>query len=295
MPGVVISGMPDGLVLPGGISPLVPPGDSPGIIGVLPGVLGMVDEGEYSVVVVSVVVVSLLDALSLLHAVSSIAALPMTASAALGPGFIRTLTFICARDVPGVGPLPNTHCGRAETARWDGFTPSCLGREQAMSVIATAKQQIVGVVENVVGKLADAGPHGAGQQTVTASCTVVEAEDLWRDAHRLSSILGEAGDVQFIAPDTYRWRLREGDHESTWESTLYAGPGRLRFADDSGNEIVVSYRPAPHHLGSEITLRAVLPVPGLLRGAAAFALLYRARALLQTGEVPTIAVNPSGR
>jgi len=37
------------------------------------------------------------------------------------------------------------------------------------------------------------------------------------------------------------------------------------------------------------------PLPGLLTGAIAFKLLYRMRALLQTGELPTLEHNPSAR
>lgn len=164
-----------------------------------------------------------------------------------------------------------------------------------MSVIATARDQIVGLVENVVDKLGDQSPPAGTAQTVTVACTVVAAEDFWRDARRLSAVLDDLGHVEFTAPDRYRWHLQAAGHEVTWESTVSSEPGTLRFADDAGNEIAVSYRSAPRHLGTEMTLRAALPGPGLLRGAVAFALLYRARALLQTGEVPTIARNPSGR
>lgn len=160
-----------------------------------------------------------------------------------------------------------------------------------MSVIGTAKDQIVGLVE----KLVEAVPRGTAQQTLTVACTVVEAEDFWRDARRLSAVLGDLGSVEFTAPDRYRWRLQAGDHQLNWESTLSSRPGQLRFSDESGAELEVRYRAAPHGLGTEMTLRAALPVPGLLSGATAFAMLYRARALLQTGEMPTIAHNPSGR
>jgi hypothetical protein len=44
-----------------------------------------------------------------------------------------------------------------------------------------------------------------------------------------------------------------------------------------------------------VTLRVEAPAPRLLSGAAAFKVLYRLRALMQTGEVPTIKSNPSAR
>lgn len=164
-----------------------------------------------------------------------------------------------------------------------------------MSVIGMAKDQIVGLVEKLVDTVQDTLPHSAARQSITVSCTVVEAEDLWRDARKLSVILGDVGEVHFSAPDSYRWALHVGDHELDWHSKVSSGPGELRFADEAGAEIVVGYRTAPHGLGTEMTLRSDLPAPALLTGAVAFSMLYRARALLQTGEVPTISRNPSGR
>lgn len=288
MPGLPISGlvMP-GLGIPGSPEGLVAPGDSLGIIGVVPDVLGIVSDVEYSLVVVSVVEVSLFDLLSLPHAASSMAALPTTASAILGPEFIRTLTSC----LPGFFHPVGKPAVPDPTRPKHRLAGRSRGRDWAMSVIGTAKDQLVGLVENLIGPVS----HGSAQQSVTVACTVVEAEDFWRDPHRLSVVLGEFGDVQFTAPDRYRWLLHFGEHELDWESTLFSAPGRLRFSDEAGAELVVLYRAAPHGLGTEMTLRASLPTPALLNGAAAFTVLYRARALLQTGEVPTIARNPSGR
>ena len=42
-------------------------------------------------------------------------------------------------------------------------------------------------------------------------------------------------------------------------------------------------------------VRLDLPVPGLAAGAMAMALGYRARALVMTGEVPTITPQPAAR
>ncbi|MEI4535529.1 hypothetical protein WAE93_30445 [Pseudomonas aeruginosa] len=70
-------------------------------------------------------------------------------------------------------------------------------------------------------------------------------------------------------------------------------PG-IRFVGN-GNQIVVKYRAAPRELGTEVTLCVQAPAPALLSGAAAFKVLYRLRALMQTGEVPTIQSNPSAR
>lgn len=166
--------------------------------------------------------------------------------------------------------------------------PGIAGR---MNVLETAKDHVLGLA----GKLVDSTPRTAPRQTVTVACSAADAEDLFRDPDRLSVILGDVGEVRGTGGEHYRWTLRAGDTEVQFDSRLVAEDGGLVFTDDAGHQIAVRHRPAPNGLGTEITLDADLPAPGLLVGAAAFTVLYRARALLQTGEVPTIARNPSGR
>lgn len=68
---------------------------------------GVIGEVVYSRVMVDVVVeVSSLDVLLFPQPASSTAALPIAANAAVGPAFIRTLTFFSAMTVcPPCGPL----------------------------------------------------------------------------------------------------------------------------------------------------------------------------------------------
>ncbi|MCV7343018.1 hypothetical protein [Mycolicibacterium rhodesiae] len=160
-----------------------------------------------------------------------------------------------------------------------------------MSVLDNAKGQIAGLVD----KIADNAPHTTAQQTVTVACTVIEAEELWRDARRLSEVLGELGEVRFTEPNRYHWHLHAAGVDLAWESRLVSDTDALRFVGSDGNEIIVEYRPAPNNLGTELMLRTKTPAPELLSGAAAFTVLYRVRALLQTGEIPTIRRNPSSR
>lgn len=161
--------------------------------------------------------------------------------------------------------------------------------EKAVEKVEKARDAMVRLVDG-------AAPGGGGVgQTLTVACSAVEAEELWRDPDRLSVLLGDLGSVRHHPPDRYDWDLRRGDVHLHWQSRLVAGPDGLRFTDDNGRQVQVRYRPAPGHLGTEMTLSADLPVPGLLVGSAVFTVLYRARALLQTGEVPTIANAPSGR
>jgi hypothetical protein len=165
-----------------------------------------------------------------------------------------------------------------------------------MGYLDTAKDRAVGVAGALVNKITGDEPtEAANGQWVTVRCTVVEAEELWRDARRMSIVLGELGDVEHRDPDVYRWTLHVGPASTTWESRVHGEPGGLRFVGKDGNEIVVAFRPAPNHLGTELGLKTKTPAPDLLSGAMAFKVLYRCRALLQTGEVPTIRSNPSAR
>ncbi|GAA5107969.1 hypothetical protein [Nocardia iowensis] len=168
-----------------------------------------------------------------------------------------------------------------------------------MNYLDKAKEQLT----DLVGKVIDSGSSGGGTQTVTISCPRDQVEQFWRDPEKLSAVLGDIAEVRSTGPTGYQWILHRGDAESiTWDTTLVAEEGSLRFVRATGNgsstegaEIQLTFRDAPHDLGTEVTLRVQSPIPDLLTGAAAFKVLYRARALLQTGEVPTLAHNPSAR
>lgn len=160
-----------------------------------------------------------------------------------------------------------------------------------MSVITAARDQFVGLV----GKLVDGMSTGPAQQSVTVNCTAQQAEEFWRDPDLVSAALGELGYVTFAQPNSYVWRLYPTDTPMKWRSRLVADEGRLRFVSDGDTEILIGLHPAPAGRGTEMSLRANLPVPNLLAGAAAFRLLYRARALIQTGEAPTLSRNPGAR
>ncbi|GFG65243.1 hypothetical protein MKUB_27330 [Mycobacterium kubicae] len=160
-----------------------------------------------------------------------------------------------------------------------------------MNYLDAAKDQVLGVVNKVV----DMQPQRAAAQTVTIACPVERVAAFWRDPAQLSVVLGDIAEVDSVGEDRYRWRtLTEPD--LSWESRLVTFPDGVEFVGTSdGNELTVNYRPAPRDLGTEVTLHVKTPAPGMLTGAAAFKLLYRLRALLQTGEVPTIKSNPSAR
>ncbi|OBJ53111.1 hypothetical protein [Mycobacterium sp. 1423905.2] len=160
-----------------------------------------------------------------------------------------------------------------------------------MSYLDAAKGQVL----NVVNKVVELQPQRAAAQTVTIACPVERVAETWHDPARLSVVLGDIAEVEATGEDRYRWRTL-GEPNVTWESRLVSFPDGVEFVGTSDdNELTVKYRPAPRDLGTEVTLHVKTPAPGMLTGAAAFKLLYRLRALLQTGEVPTIKSNPSAR
>ena len=160
-----------------------------------------------------------------------------------------------------------------------------------MNYLDTAKNQVLGAVSKVM----ESQPRRSTAQTVTIACPLERIEQFWRDSRQLSVVLGDVAEIDATGEDRYRWRLV--DHpDVVWHSRLVPGPEGVRFVGTGdGNQLVVSYRPAPHDLGTEVTLRVETPVPGLLTGALAYKMLYRLRSLMQTREVPTIKFNPSAR
>ncbi|MGK8523858.1 SRPBCC family protein [Nocardia asteroides] len=144
----------------------------------------------------------------------------------------------------------------------------------------------------------------SGSQTVTIARPRAEVERFWRDPENLSQVLGDVAEVRSTEPSIYEWTLHSGtDGRTTWKTTLREEEGHLRFVGPTdadapsaqGLELELGFRDAPRDLGTEVTMRAKTPLPGLLTGAGMFTALYRARALLQTGEMPSLAHNPSAR
>lgn len=165
------------------------------------------------------------------------------------------------------------------------------------TALSTAKERL----RHVVGAVANRTGEHQQSQSITIGRDPETVEQFFRDPDRLSVVLGDIAEVQQTGDDRLRWVFRQGPLDgASWESLLIADTGRLRFVDagqqgEISNEIILDFSEAPRGRGTEVTLRLKAPVPALLSGALAFKALYRARALLQTGEVPTIRKNPSAR
>ncbi len=173
-----------------------------------------------------------------------------------------------------------------------------------MELFDKIRSEATGFVKMVAGH----GESGDHVQTVTIERGRGEVEALWRDPDTLSSIFGEGVKIR-VVDGIYEWSLPAGaDQAELWRSELVDSGHSLRFvtddndADNRGSdrgvesaELVVSSRDAPNERGTELTLKAAARLPAFFTASFLFGALYRARALLQTGEVPTLAHNPSAR
>jgi uncharacterized membrane protein len=178
-----------------------------------------------------------------------------------------------------------------------------------MAVIDKTLNRALNLVGEVAGNVVSAGNAvadrfvsrelgGAKPVTLTIARPRAEVEQLWRDPAALSQVLGT---VAIAAPNRYRWKVSVPGGHINWESKLIDTADGLRFvgtdnrSHDTTTEVSVQFRDAPADLGTEVTLTLRLPAPDVVLRGAAFKVLYRARALLQTGELPTLTPTPAAR
>jgi hypothetical protein len=168
-----------------------------------------------------------------------------------------------------------------------------------MNVVDTAKEQVKHIAEKVIDKV---HPDTAESriQAITINRSRHDVVRFFQEADRLSEIFGDVAEVHSIGPDRLRWKfVLYGSDGPDWECVIADEDDiGLRFVDvnpEKSAEIVLHMRDAPQDRGTEVIGRVSSPAPGALTGPLLFKALYRARALLMTGEVPTIKHNPSAR
>jgi len=176
-----------------------------------------------------------------------------------------------------------------------------------MNYLDNVVKKVGEVVGEVVGDVVGHSTRSDRTQSVTISRPRDEVKQFWREPESLSAVFDRAADVRAgdVAGE-YLWSPGgppedgSGDTEQ-WRATLHEEGDTFRFTAEGADSptptpgFVLTFRDAPRELGTEVTLRAEIPLPDFLSTPAAFAVLYRARALLQTGEVPTLRDNPSAR
>ncbi|MBC3762277.1 hypothetical protein ACUN7V_10625 [Quadrisphaera oryzae] len=152
------------------------------------------------------------------------------------------------------------------------------------------------VLEHLPGRSSGSGT--AVQQTVTMTAPAVDVLTALEDPAVLSHLLGDLGSVE-PREGGQRWRFAAGEgHDGlVWDTALARRADGLRYEGTGGStgSLDVTTSPAPRDHGLEVRLVLDLSLPRLAAGAAAFTLLYRLRALLVSGEVPTLRPQPSAR
>ena len=174
---------------------------------------------------------------------------------------------------------------------------------RALNLVGEVTDSVIRAGTTVFEKVVARAASGGRPVTLTVGRPRSEVEQVWRDAATLSRILGTVADVAVTAPNQYRWTVHvPGGNDVQWDSKLIDITEGLRFVgtgNGSGGkaatEVSVLFRAAPADLGTEVTLSLQLPAPNVVLRGAAFTVLYRARALLQTGELPTLTPTPAAR
>lgn len=168
---------------------------------------------------------------------------------------------------------------------------------------------------------ADSGPTArpteretAVRRSITVDGTPEAVYDRWRDPETVSEIMGHFAEVTPIDEDRFRWTVHGPYGQNIgWETHVVADePGEvLRWETPSDavlpNEGAVRFEPAPGDRGSVVTLSIAFDPPGGTLGSAALeqfdiapetlvgVALDRFKSLVESGEVPTLDRNPSGR
>ncbi|MGE2731786.1 hypothetical protein ACQI4F_20115 [Mycolicibacterium vaccae] len=168
-----------------------------------------------------------------------------------------------------------------------------------MNVVDAAKKQVKNLAERVTDLAAEVAPTNESRvQAVTVARPRAEVIRLFQDAERLAEVVRDFAGLHSAGEGRMRWTFR-GDEGPTWDCVVTVEDGtRVRYVDVNPNhseEFYLDFRDAPQGRGTEVIARLSSPAPGALTGLLVYKTLYRARALLQTGEVPTLSATPAAR
>lgn len=154
------------------------------------------------------------------------------------------------------------------------------------------------------------------ERSITIGRSPEELYDLWFEPDTLERIAGPGGEITTVDEDEERWRWTiPGPFEQvvTWETELVEKePGEyLRWETLEGERISsegsIEFREAPADRGTEVTLQlefeppggavgnAVMNQVGIVPTTLASKTLNRFKSLAETGEIPSLETNPSGR
>jgi uncharacterized membrane protein len=165
-----------------------------------------------------------------------------------------------------------------------------------------------------LGKNTADAESGRLQSTITIGKSAEDLHRLWRDPASLSKILGHFVDVEARGDNRLHWKLHAPmGNELEWDAEIVdERPGEsLRWRSCEGaplpNDGEVHFRQAAQERGTEVRLAMHFEPPGGALGKSAMAALgpapkliashalRRFKSLAETGEIPTLRHNPSGR
>ena len=158
----------------------------------------------------------------------------------------------------------------------------------------------------------------ADASTVTGAVTVMasadEAYETWRDPETQARVFSGFADVTEVGESRWRWDVNAPlGRTLSWETrALVDHPGEIvRWEAVEGPALIpegsVQFSPAPADRGTEVRLELRVDPPGGSLGRAAMErlgvvpkalvneVLHRYKSLVETGEIPTLEGNPSGR
>lgn len=158
----------------------------------------------------------------------------------------------------------------------------------------------------------DVGRRGTVSRSVTVGRPAEELAEYWRDPERLSRVLGDAVAVTDAGEDRLRWSMQGPFDRTVSMQTRIASdrPGeeiRWRTVDDSDldGEVTVRFDESAGGDETTVTLSVSVEPPGGAAGRAVAArllpapvlgtVLDRFKSLAETGEIPSLEANPSGR
>lgn len=161
-------------------------------------------------------------------------------------------------------------------------------------------------------------PGPADDPSVSRSITIRqppdELYDVWQDPDQFSKIMGHFAEVTAADDDRLHWTVHgPRGRDISWETRIVeANPGKhIRWETPKGatllNEGSVRFRPAPGNRGTVVTVSMDFDPPGgalgnvvleqldVVPNALAGTALHRFKALVESGEIPTLEDNPSAR
>lgn len=199
-----------------------------------------------------------------------------------------------------------------------GITGNRPRRATSVALGGAALALVAGglLYHNVKGRRDGATPSDTREveRSITIGASADELYRAWRDPSNLSRIMGDMAEVIAAGADRTHWTAHGPlGRRLEWDTRVVEErPGEmLRWESLDGatlpNSGELRFRPAPGNRGTEAALRVRFDPPGGALGSAVAArlgivpdlladkALRRFKSLIETGEIPTLAHNPSAR